>query len=308
MGESKGAENKSFSINLTSTAIEKGLDLAKDFLGKLIGPAIEETGLLLKDHATMWRFKNQVKMVVRAKEICEKHNIKPKTISLKLLTPLLEGASLEDDEYLQDKWANLLSNLVDSDQNIQNHVFPYILSQISRNEFKILETLFLENIEIKAKTQHEIDDFLFKKPGIIADIEEKLLKLVPLIDNNPFAADRAEQINLRSALHNELFHVQYTQEHVLKHRMTTTIEVRNLQEFEIANLTRLGLIKEVVETVSNPTSIDVPTNSHSYDDFVKVNVEVDIFTSSANFFTELGMLFIKACQEKQSKGLVITEQ
>jgi hypothetical protein len=33
-------------IDITSTAIEKGLDIAKDFLDKLIIPTVEETGLL----------------------------------------------------------------------------------------------------------------------------------------------------------------------------------------------------------------------------------------------------------------------
>ena len=34
-------------LDITSTVVEKGIDLAKDFLGKLIGPAMAETGLLI---------------------------------------------------------------------------------------------------------------------------------------------------------------------------------------------------------------------------------------------------------------------
>jgi hypothetical protein len=59
-------------IDITSTAVEKALDIAKGFLDKLIVPAIEETGLLLKDQVTMWKFKNQVKMLNKAKACCEK--------------------------------------------------------------------------------------------------------------------------------------------------------------------------------------------------------------------------------------------
>ena len=47
-------------IDITSTALEKGVDVAKSFLDKLIMPAIEEVGLLMKDHVTMWKFKNQI--------------------------------------------------------------------------------------------------------------------------------------------------------------------------------------------------------------------------------------------------------
>ena len=129
-------------IDISSTALEKSIDTAKEFLGKLMSPAVEEVGLLLRDSVALWRFKNQVRILNKAKACCERNNISPKAISLKLLCPLLEGAALEEDETLQDKWAILLSNMVDSEQNIQNHVFPYILSQMSSNEFLFVERVF----------------------------------------------------------------------------------------------------------------------------------------------------------------------
>ena len=52
------SENK---INITSTALEKGIDLAKEFLDKLISPAIQETGLLISDQISRFRFNNQLK-------------------------------------------------------------------------------------------------------------------------------------------------------------------------------------------------------------------------------------------------------
>src|SRR5687768_8495062 len=106
-------------INITSSAVEKALDGAKNFLGRLIVPAVEEAGLLLKVQVTLWRFKRQVGMLNKASTICEKNNISPKQISLKLLCPLLEYSGLEEDETLHDKWAILLSNMVDSEQNIE---------------------------------------------------------------------------------------------------------------------------------------------------------------------------------------------
>ena len=106
------------------------------------GPYRGYTMALDKDSVALWRFKNQVRILNKAKACCERNNISPKAISLKLLCPLLEGAALEEDETLQDKWAILLSNMVDSEQNIQNHVFPYILSQMSSNEFLFVERVF----------------------------------------------------------------------------------------------------------------------------------------------------------------------
>jgi len=150
-------------IDITSSAIEKGLEIAKDFIDKLIMPSVEETGLLLKDHITMWRFKTQVKILNRANEYCVKHNINPKKISLKILAPLLEYSSLEEDEEMQDKWSILLSNLIDSEQNIENNVFPYILSQLSKDEFFSLEKVYNKRVLRFSKEQLELDDYFAKE-------------------------------------------------------------------------------------------------------------------------------------------------
>ena len=128
-------ESKETKIDVSSTAVEKGIDIAKDFADKLVLPPIEELGLLVRDQISYWRFSNQVKILNKAKSIREKNNVSVKSIPPKLLCPYLDNASLEDDDDLQDKWATLLVNMVDSKQNIQNHVFPYILSQLSKDEF-----------------------------------------------------------------------------------------------------------------------------------------------------------------------------
>src|SRR5690606_28202999 len=136
------------------------------------------TGLLLKDKVTFWKFKNQIRILNKAKDYCEKNNISPKTISLKILCPLLDNAALEEEEELQNKWAILLSNLVDSDQNIENHVFPYILGQISTNEFLFLEKMFNDKNERVIRLSQELEAFRKEKPEL-----EKARQLeVDLID------------------------------------------------------------------------------------------------------------------------------
>jgi hypothetical protein len=168
---------KNKKIDISSTFLENGLDTAKSFLGKLIGPAIEETGLLLKDHVTMLKFKNQVRMLNKAKSYCEKNSISPKTIPLKLLCPLLDYSGIEEDELLLDKWAILLSNMVDSQQNIENHVFPYILSQLSSNEFLVLEKINDEKLTRVVKLKSELSEFKQSKPRIEKDFDYKLKAL-----------------------------------------------------------------------------------------------------------------------------------
>ena len=168
-------------IDLSSTAVEKGLDIAKEFVDKLIMPAAEEVGLLVKDRISLWRIKNQVQVINKAKSYCDKHGIQPKQVSPKLLVPFLEGAALEDDEVLQDKWAVLLSNLLDSEQNIENHVFPHVLSQIGKEEYLVLEHVYQERRDRRARIrselkthQSELPDKQGKLQKSITSLEEKI--------------------------------------------------------------------------------------------------------------------------------------
>jgi hypothetical protein len=56
-------------FDITSTLGEKGLDAVKSFLDRLIGPSIDEVGLLIADPIRLWRFKNQIKILAKAQQI-----------------------------------------------------------------------------------------------------------------------------------------------------------------------------------------------------------------------------------------------
>lgn len=134
-------------INLKSTTIEKGLDLAKDFLQKLIGPSVDELGLMWADNVKLWRLKRQIKNIAKVQAIVSENNIDIKQVNLKVLVPYLDGVSLEEDESLQDMWANLFVNYIDVSKNLTSTVYPNILSQLSTNDVKILETCITSGID-----------------------------------------------------------------------------------------------------------------------------------------------------------------
>lgn len=133
------AENK---INITSTLLESTIEGAKGFLRKLLGASVEEYGLMIADNVKLRRFKNQLKMVNKAQKIVEESGINIKQINIKQLVPLLEYSSLEDDESIQDKWSNMLVNFIDINQNCESTIFPYLLSQMSSSEIKIIFEMY----------------------------------------------------------------------------------------------------------------------------------------------------------------------
>lgn len=296
-------------IDITSTAIEKGIDLAKDFLDKLIIPSVEETGLLLKDKVTLWKFKNQVKTLNKAKAFCEKNNINPKTISLKLLCPLLDYSALEEDEELQDKWAILLTNMVDSAQNIENHVFPYILSQISSTEFSLLENVYDDKIIRQERLTIELSEFEKGIPSVLEEIKKEIAKIEGKIEilneqhkeKKGWNRDTWELEREKTKLENEPKAIE-RRVNQFKFRISEpqTVPEEELKEFEISNLIRLGLIRYVQRPYAHSQTLEIPyENDREYDgytSYTNIDLDIEIDSEEEYVLTELGELFIKACK------------
>jgi hypothetical protein len=296
--------------DLTPSIVESGIESAKNFLSQVVTPPLEETGLLIKDQITLWRFKNQVKMINKAKAYCEKNRINPKAISLKLLVPLLDYSGCEEDEFLQDKWAILLSNLVDSEQNIENHVFPYILSQLSRSEFDTLEMAFNEKRKRVKNLQEELEIFRQERPQKELDINKRIVEIdteLKISKTTTFSDLSIKLTKERHELERQLRMNTY-HEDTIKHKInkSETLPSLALKDFEESNLTRLGLIKEVKEYYANTQTLNIPLEPRDrFDESPSVNVDLDIDMDSNTeiIVTQLGELFICACKEKQHKSL-----
>jgi hypothetical protein len=133
-------EKKIDIANSVGAATEKALE----FVEKIIaGPLIEGTGIFT-DKVKYWRFKNQVKIILKAKKFLKDKGIDtPNKIPLKDISTLLEYASFEEDEKKQDSWANLLANTLNPENSFNAcHVFSQVLNQISIEEINILEYMF----------------------------------------------------------------------------------------------------------------------------------------------------------------------
>lgn len=291
-------------MDIKSSTLEKGLEIAKDFVNKLIIPSIEEAGLLVKDQITMLRFKNQIKILNRAKEYCEKYNIEPKKISLKILVPLLDYSGLEDDVDLQEKWSILLSNLIDSEQNIENHVFPYLLSQLSRDEFFPLEKVYnnkilrSEELMLKYKTYKQEKDF--EKRQVALKIKEfnEILK-----GSNDQNDDQIWSLEFKIIEYeNKLKNINLEERHFVNNILEPEKVLKELfKDFELSNLIRLGLIKEVREFYVPKQKLEIPERQEYNYAFHDVDLEIDVKSTTEYILTELGELFFKCCNEKSKK-------
>lgn len=123
-----------------------------ELIVRLFGPASDEIGEGLRVGArTLMR---KLRLFERTQEITIEIGIEPVRVPLKILKPIIENGSLEENDGLQDVWARLLANAADpSRPDSIPPAFPEILRQLSA-----LDAMFLEHLY--ARICKEEDDNL----------------------------------------------------------------------------------------------------------------------------------------------------
>jgi hypothetical protein len=112
----------------------------RQLLYDLLGPVARESGELLADKVRMRRFRNAEQMISDAGSRLREVGIEPKPVSLKVLIPILEDGSLEEDYDLVSKWAGLLASA--SAGNRVLTCYPWLLSQLNAAEANVLSTVY----------------------------------------------------------------------------------------------------------------------------------------------------------------------
>jgi hypothetical protein len=147
----------------------KALDLMEKmgaFIARLTKGTLEEGFGIFEDKLKYMRWKNQFRLIIRANEFINESGINEITrpLPLKFTIPLLQGASLEDDEYLQDLWAQLLANSVIENGIEIKRVYIDILERLSPLEGKIIKTIYgsfsFEEIQHRFLLTYKLPEFI----------------------------------------------------------------------------------------------------------------------------------------------------
>jgi Abortive infection alpha len=136
----------------------KAIDAAREFGGfisRYISGSLEQGMGIFEDKLKYMRWERQMRLMRRASAYMASIGVDTPTkpIPLKLAVPLLEAASLEDDDYLQDLWAKLLVNSSIEGSPIDlNRSYIDILERLSHLEAKILSVIYAQP-EIKVRNR-----------------------------------------------------------------------------------------------------------------------------------------------------------
>ena len=132
-------------MSIADKALDALMKPASDVLLKLLGPAAQETGQMLGDIVRVYRLGRSVKLLNKVKRLAEEAGFEPRAVPVRLLLPILEVASLEQDEDLHTMWANLLANAANpsTDPDLTGWpAFLEVLKQLSPYEARFLERLY----------------------------------------------------------------------------------------------------------------------------------------------------------------------
>lgn len=128
-------------------ATGKAFELAQKvggFLNKVVGNAAVELGGALHDWARVFRYKNLLRLQDKVEDIHAARKLQGRSIPIppRLAIPLLQAASEEDQESLQDMWAGLIANATDPDRRLElRKIFAEILSSLEPLDAEILRYL-----------------------------------------------------------------------------------------------------------------------------------------------------------------------
>ncbi len=127
-----------------TTAITKSLSQAvadiTDIVHRLFGPLADEFGQMMGDKVYEYRVRNFVSVMNRVKTLLADNRISPNAVPPRLLLPIADPASVEEDETLQQKWAGLLATA--SVQPDMSPSFAEVLKQLSPSEARILDSMY----------------------------------------------------------------------------------------------------------------------------------------------------------------------
>lgn len=120
------------------------LSAAGGFLDDVLGKTLRQFGGILADRAAHFRFRNALIIAEKAQRLLDARGIQGKLLSIepRFALPLLDAASLETEDEIQDLWAALLANAADPKRALRlRKVILEILGGLEPLDARILKFL-----------------------------------------------------------------------------------------------------------------------------------------------------------------------
>lgn len=121
--------------------VKQTLAPVQEIVRELSGPAATEIGLMLGDFFRVWRLKRVVRYLGEVREVASRAGLRLKPVAPRVLFPILDSASLEDNEDLHQRWIALLTNAASDSNNVLPY-FPDFLKQLTSEDAQFLDRTY----------------------------------------------------------------------------------------------------------------------------------------------------------------------
>lgn len=126
----------------------KGIDAGRElgqFLAPIVRAPLENAMGIVADKLAYMRWERQERLILKAREFMLEQGLSQPTraVPMNVAIPLMQAASMEEDDVLQDTWARLLVNAMDADSGVEvRRSFVSILEQFSPLDVRIMALLY----------------------------------------------------------------------------------------------------------------------------------------------------------------------
>ena len=155
------------------------------FLSKVFKEPIEQTSEIIGDKLKFIRWKRQVRMVDEVNKILIDKGISDtKQIPLKFAIPMIEAASIEEEDPLQNLWNKLIANSLDPNFKVEiRYSYIEIIKSLNPLDVKILNSMY-KNLIKQNCNLNQISNYSLKKEQIagmvICNIDECIMSIYNL--------------------------------------------------------------------------------------------------------------------------------
>jgi Abortive infection alpha len=146
------------------TGIEATRQLGS-FVSRIVNEPVETIVGILDDRLKSMRAERQLRLADRWRDVLKERKIDGplRIVSPKLALPIIENAALEEDDELQDLWANLLASAVDPNfKGTIRSAFIEIIKQLEVVDVHILNAIFDEARREDYKDKDAFTNYLLK--------------------------------------------------------------------------------------------------------------------------------------------------
>lgn len=142
------ADEEAKAVRAVAETAGKAIDAGREFGGFIsmyIRGTLEQGLGIFEDKLRYMRWERQQRLMQRAQDFLNEIGLQTPTrpVPMKIAIPIFQGASLEENDKLQDRWAKLLVNAADEKSGINvTRLYISALEHLNPYEAKLLDKIY----------------------------------------------------------------------------------------------------------------------------------------------------------------------